>query len=243
MERGRGESERNRGRLTLLVVFGGKRKEGSAFKGVSSQWLGFRVDKVRSWLVEKIAIRIRLCLISNASTPWEKVCRQFTSCPALHLAHPTLILSVHGSLARAGKVKSQCPKVEKQEKPKTPKGRAKKRLLYNRRFVLFVFVPLFFWDRKNGQLTPKFSLLTHRFVNVTLAPGGKRKMSVRQKPTDQTGRPTDDALFGLVGSTGTSSPLESPVKPLSIPCRSPCVFFAIHFHLLVFPEISQGRTL
>lgn len=39
---------------------------------------------------------------------------------------------VHGSLARAGKVKSQCPKVEKQEKPKQPKGRAKKRLLYNR---------------------------------------------------------------------------------------------------------------
>jgi small subunit ribosomal protein S30e len=41
----------------------------------------------------------------------------------------------HGSLARAGKVKSQTPKVEKQEKKKTPKGRAKKRLLYNRRFV------------------------------------------------------------------------------------------------------------
>ncbi|KAH8112281.1 ribosomal protein S30 [Phellopilus nigrolimitatus] len=55
---------------------------------------------------------------------------------------------VHGSLARAGKVKSQMPKVEKQEKKKTPKGRAKKRILYNR-----------------------------RFVNVSaLPPGGKRKM-------------------------------------------------------------------
>ncbi|KAF2270952.1 ribosomal protein S30, partial [Lojkania enalia] len=42
---------------------------------------------------------------------------------------------VHGSLARAGKVKSQTPKVEKQEKPKTPKGRAHKRVLYTRRFV------------------------------------------------------------------------------------------------------------
>jgi len=41
----------------------------------------------------------------------------------------------HGSLARAGKVKSQTPKVEKQEKKKKPKGRAYKRLLYNRRFV------------------------------------------------------------------------------------------------------------
>ncbi|KAL8794828.1 MAG: hypothetical protein Q9195_002656 [Heterodermia aff. obscurata] len=42
---------------------------------------------------------------------------------------------VHGSLARAGKVKSQTPKVEPQEKKKTPKGRAKKRMTYTRRFV------------------------------------------------------------------------------------------------------------
>lgn len=42
---------------------------------------------------------------------------------------------VHGSLARAGKVKSQTPKVEKTEKPKKPKGRAYKRLLYTKRFV------------------------------------------------------------------------------------------------------------
>lgn len=54
---------------------------------------------------------------------------------------------VHGSLARAGKVKSQTPKVEAQEKKKVPKGRAHKRELY-----------------------------TRRFVNVTLAPGGKRKV-------------------------------------------------------------------
>jgi small subunit ribosomal protein S30e len=43
---------------------------------------------------------------------------------------------VHGSLARAGKVKGQTPKVEKQEdKGKQPRGRAKKRLQYNRRYV------------------------------------------------------------------------------------------------------------
>ena len=44
---------------------------------------------------------------------------------------------VHGSLARAGKVKNQTPKVEKQdnEGKKQPRGRAKKRLQYNRRFV------------------------------------------------------------------------------------------------------------
>ncbi|KAJ5677587.1 uncharacterized protein N7477_003220 [Penicillium maclennaniae] len=60
---------------------------------------------------------------------------------------------VHGSLARAGKVKAATPKatiraqVEPQEKKKQPKGRAYKRILY-----------------------------TRRFVNVTMT-GGKRKMN------------------------------------------------------------------
>jgi len=42
---------------------------------------------------------------------------------------------VHGSLARAGKVKNQTPKVAKAEKKKRLTGRAKKRFTYNRRFV------------------------------------------------------------------------------------------------------------
>ncbi|KAL2898101.1 40S ribosomal protein S30-B, partial [Bienertia sinuspersici] len=42
---------------------------------------------------------------------------------------------VHGSLARAGKVRGQTPKVAAQDKKKKPKGRAYKRLQYNRRFV------------------------------------------------------------------------------------------------------------
>lgn len=46
---------------------------------------------------------------------------------------------VHGSLARAGKVRGQTPKVEKQDKKKKPRGRAKRRLQYNRRF--FAIVP------------------------------------------------------------------------------------------------------
>lgn len=41
---------------------------------------------------------------------------------------------VHGSLARAGKVRNQTPKVDKMEKKKLPTGRAKKRLQYKRRF-------------------------------------------------------------------------------------------------------------
>jgi small subunit ribosomal protein S30e len=43
---------------------------------------------------------------------------------------------VHGSLARAGKVKGQTPKVEAAtDKKSDPRGRAKKRMQYNRRYV------------------------------------------------------------------------------------------------------------
>ncbi|EZG55537.1 40S ribosomal protein S30 [Gregarina niphandrodes] len=42
---------------------------------------------------------------------------------------------VHGSLARAGKVKSQTPRVSKQDKEKPLTGRAKKRMQYNKRFM------------------------------------------------------------------------------------------------------------
>ena len=48
---------------------------------------------------------------------------------------------MHGSLARAGKVRNQTPKVEKQEKKKAVLGRAKKRIQYNRRFVNVVTTP------------------------------------------------------------------------------------------------------
>merc|ERR1712071_678389 len=43
---------------------------------------------------------------------------------------------VHGSLARAGKVKGQTPKAEAEEKRKKKTGRAARRAQYNRRFVM-----------------------------------------------------------------------------------------------------------
>ena len=49
---------------------------------------------------------------------------------------------VHGSLARAGKVKGQTPKVDKAEDTKKKRtGRAKRRIQYNRRFVNVVVGP------------------------------------------------------------------------------------------------------
>lgn len=53
----------------------------------------------------------------------------------LDLTIPMLGGKVHGSLARAGKVKGQTPKVEKQEKRKKKTGRAKRRIQFNRRFA------------------------------------------------------------------------------------------------------------
>merc|ERR1712189_97710 len=52
---------------------------------------------------------------------------------------------VHGSLARAGKVKGQTSKVEKQKKKKKT-GRARRRIQYNRRFVNVVAT----FGRKKG---------------------------------------------------------------------------------------------
>jgi len=49
--------------------------------------------------------------------------------------HTATMGKVHGSLARAGKVRGQTPKVPKQDKKKKPTGRAMKRIKYNRRFV------------------------------------------------------------------------------------------------------------
>mmetsp|Transcript_1380 Transcript_1380/g.3707 ORF Transcript_1380/g.3707 Transcript_1380/m.3707 type:complete len:146 (-) Transcript_1380:83-520(-) len=48
---------------------------------------------------------------------------------------PVLGGKQHGSLARAGKVRGQTPKVEKQDKKKKKTGRAKRRIQYQRRFL------------------------------------------------------------------------------------------------------------
>merc|ERR1712141_670041 len=54
---------------------------------------------------------------------------------AVDVTVPLLGGKVHGSLARAGKVRGQTPKVDAQEKKKKRTGRAKRRIQYNRRFV------------------------------------------------------------------------------------------------------------
>ncbi|CAJ0582198.1 unnamed protein product, partial [Mesorhabditis spiculigera] len=60
---------------------------------------------------------------------------ELTNGATLAINHRLLGGKVHGSLARAGKVRSQTPKVEKQEKKKKKVGRAHRRIQYNRRYV------------------------------------------------------------------------------------------------------------
>merc|ERR1712242_305620 len=62
------------------------------------------------------------------------------------LTVPLLGGKVHGSLARAGKVRGQTPKVEAGEKKKKKTGRAQRRIQYNRRFVNVVAT----FGRKKG---------------------------------------------------------------------------------------------
>ncbi|KAF7151766.1 hypothetical protein RHSIM_Rhsim02G0030500 [Rhododendron simsii] len=83
-------------------------------------------------------------------------------CPPLE----TILLDgkVHGSLACAGKVRGQTPKVAKQDKKKKPSGRALKRMQYDRRFVTAIFseIPLFLYlagfDVDNGSVSDVFSI-------------------------------------------------------------------------------------
>nr|VDC59287.1 unnamed protein product [Brassica rapa] len=63
---------------------------------------------------------------------------------------------VHGSLARAGKVRGQTPKVAKQDKKKKPRGRAHKRLQHNRRFVTAGFMK--YLKAESCNTIPSFDL-------------------------------------------------------------------------------------
>ncbi|KAJ4708581.1 40S ribosomal protein S30, partial [Melia azedarach] len=84
----------------------------------------------------------------NSTTPWVSSLKSFLlKFVNLKLIRLSLLSNicwfnfsgkVHGSLARAGKVRGQTPKVAKQDKKKKPRGRAHKRMQYNRRFVTAV---------------------------------------------------------------------------------------------------------
>lgn len=77
----------------------------------------------------------------------DEVSVSFLENQAIDLTMPLKGGKVHGSLARAGKVRGQTPKVESAEKKKKKTGRAKRRIQYIRRFVNVVES---FGGRKKG---------------------------------------------------------------------------------------------
>ncbi|XP_066201664.1 ubiquitin-like FUBI-ribosomal protein eS30 fusion protein [Saccopteryx leptura] len=85
--------------------------------------------------LEGIAPEDQVVLLSGTPLEDEAILGQcgVEALTTLEVAGRMLGGKVHGSLARAGKVRGQTPKVAKQEKRKT--GRAKRRMRYNRRFV------------------------------------------------------------------------------------------------------------
>ncbi|BET01189.1 ribosomal protein [Nesidiocoris tenuis] len=87
-----------------------------------------------------------ICLSNNGKILKDEILVRDLENPSLEITVPLLGGKVHGSLARAGKVKGQTPKVEKQEKKKKKTGRAKRRIQYNRRFVNVVQV----YGRRRG---------------------------------------------------------------------------------------------
>merc|ERR1711971_1205079 len=77
----------------------------------------------------------QLNLFCSGAPLEDEVSLAFLENQAIDLTIPLLGGKVDGSLARAGKVRGQTPKVEAGEKKKKKTGRAKRRILYDRRFV------------------------------------------------------------------------------------------------------------
>ncbi|GFQ02023.1 40S ribosomal protein s30 [Phtheirospermum japonicum] len=75
---------------------------------------------------------------ADIATKTQAAAAEKTSRSSLVDSEKRIMGKVHGSLARAGKVRGQTPKVAKQDKKKKPRGRAHKRMQYNRRFVTAV---------------------------------------------------------------------------------------------------------
>ncbi|XP_041354375.1 ubiquitin-like protein FUBI [Gigantopelta aegis] len=95
------------------------------------------VQHVKAYVSEKEGFDSDDILVLSGGHPLENdvLLSTLENLSTLDIEIPLLGGKVHGSLARAGKVRGQTPKVEKQEKKKAKTGRAKRRMQYNRRFV------------------------------------------------------------------------------------------------------------
>merc|ERR1712002_947760 len=95
---------------------------------------GDKISNVKAWVCQMENLPLSEVTLYSESKPLE----DNDTVNSLQVIDVNIGLKggkVHGSLARAGKVKGQTPKVDKQEKKKKLVGRARRRIQYNRRFV------------------------------------------------------------------------------------------------------------
>merc|ERR1712020_59118 len=97
------------------------------------------LEELRARICERENSEDILLYVSGKPLSEEGVISSLKNC-AVDVTVPLLGGKVHGSLARAGKVRGQTPKVDKQEKKKKRTGRAKRRWQYRKRFVAAVQV-------------------------------------------------------------------------------------------------------
>jgi len=89
---------------------------------------------------------------------------------------------VHGSLASAGRVRNQTPKIPKKEdKPKPKCGRAKKRFLYNIRFVAV----------KKGMKLPKPNSVQTREEKEKAIQAQKDRINAKKGITKEAAKTTE----------------------------------------------------
>merc|ERR1712156_600123 len=95
------------------------------------------IDTVRRFIVQEEGIPVSAQFLMNQGRLLEEgtlASHGIHSLSTISVGVRVLGGKVHGSLARAGKVKGQTPKVEPGEKKKKKTGRAKRRMQYNKRF-------------------------------------------------------------------------------------------------------------
>merc|ERR1712111_182366 len=111
------------------------------FRGISESYMlnvedGQKVSlgEVAAAVAEHEGADDVLLYVNGRPLDMEMAAEELENC-AVDVSVPLKGGKVHGSLARAVKVRGQTPKVEAQEKKKKKTGRAKRRIQYNRRFV------------------------------------------------------------------------------------------------------------
>jgi len=97
------------------------------------------VSELKQQISFREGIPVESQVLTYAGRPMEEgtLLSEYAVQPHTHVSVSVRVMGgkVHGSLARAGKVKGQTPKVEAQDKKKQKTGRCKRRQQYNSRFV------------------------------------------------------------------------------------------------------------